>query len=395
MRLALWTPSPGAAWVAALLPLLRREAEVELVPAERAGIPEADLHLYHVADAPDHAFVHRALVSRPGLVLLADWGLHRLARASAAGDVRAYLAEARRAHGERGTFVARQVARGLGGAVLPALLTLNDRVLEASLGLVAFTEYVRSRAAARLPGRPVAHVALDFVGCQESLPDREAARAALGVPPEGALVAALTPAGARALARAGERVRARVRSWPEREDEAVLLLAAADVAVALEHPARGGLHPALVRSIAAGLPTLVSAGTGAAAEMEDGVVVKVSPGPTEAEELAALLGLLLDDVTLRGRVSASARDHARARSAAGPAAEALLTLAREVSRTGAAALRAFAADRAEEDTVLGWALEEVRWGARDLGLVGLPLGLEPLVGPLLGRARRYGPSSPT
>ena len=61
----------------------------------------------------------------------------------------------RRAHGEAGSFVARQVARGLGGEMLPALFPLNDRLLEASLGIVGLTAYVASRAARRLPGRPV------------------------------------------------------------------------------------------------------------------------------------------------------------------------------------------------------------------------------------------------
>jgi glycosyltransferase involved in cell wall biosynthesis len=385
VRLALWTPRPDAAWVVALLPLLRREAEVVLVPGAEPGAPEADLHLYHVADDPAHVFVHRALRLRPGLVLLADWGLHRLVRAGTEGDVGAYLAEARRAHGEKGTFVARQVARGLGGELLPALLTLNDRVLEASLGLVAFTEYVRLRAATRLPGRPVTHLPLDFVGSVEARPGREAARAALGVPETEALVVALTPRSLDAVARARTGAPVLVRPW--REDDASLLLAAADVAVALEHPARGGLPPALARALAAGLPTLVSAGSAAAAEMEDGVVVKVSPGPTEAAEVVALLDRLLGDATLSRRVGALARAHADARRDPAPAASALLTLARDVSRTAPEALRAFAADRAAEGTLLAWALEEVRGGARDLGLVGLPLGLEPLVGPLLGGAR--------
>lgn len=387
MRLALWTPRPDAAWIAALLPLLQRDAAVEVVARETGRAPEVELDLYHVADDPAHVFVHRALCRRPGLVLLADWGLHRLVRAATAGDAAAYLAEARRAHGEQGTFVARQVQRGLGGEMLASLLTLNDRVLEASLGLVAFTAAIRARAAARLPGRPVAHLPLDFVGRTEALPARDEARAALGVRGDEALVAALTLPGARALERAGERVRARVQPWPEREDEALALLAAADVAVALEHPARRGILPQISRAVAAGLPTLVSAGSAAAAEMEEGVVVKVSPGPRETEEVVALLARLLDDPGLRRQVGALAGDHARARRGPAPVAASLLALAREVSATSADARRAFAADRAEEGTLLAWALEEVRRGARDLGLVGLPLGLEPLVGPLFGRPR--------
>jgi len=105
VRLALWTPRPDAAWIAALLPLLRREAAVEVVAGEAGRAPEADLDLYHVADDLAHVFVHHALCLRPGVVLLADWGLHRLARAATAGDAAAYLAEARRAHGERSYLI--------------------------------------------------------------------------------------------------------------------------------------------------------------------------------------------------------------------------------------------------------------------------------------------------
>ena len=46
---------------------------------------------------------------------------------------------------------------------------------------------------------------------------------------------------------------------------------------------------------------------------------------------------------------------------------------------------ALAADRAEEGTLLGYLMEEVRWGARDLGLPGAPLDLTPLLEGLLGR----------
>jgi hypothetical protein len=47
-------------------------------------------------------------------------------------------------------------------------------------------------------------------------------------------------------------------------------------------------------------------------------------------------------------------------------------------------LAALAADRAEEGTLLGYLMEEVRWGARDLGLPGAPLDLTPVLEGLLG-----------
>ena len=58
--------------------------------------------------------------------MLHEWSLHHLVLHETVerGDLASYLREMRRAHGERGTFVARQVARALGGDLLPALFPL-------------------------------------------------------------------------------------------------------------------------------------------------------------------------------------------------------------------------------------------------------------------------------
>jgi hypothetical protein len=156
MRLAFWTPRPGAGWVGALVPHLAREASLVLVETEPPAPPAADVHVYDVADDPVHGFVYRALRREPGIVLLEAWTLHRLVHAETAGrgDATSYRHEARRAHGETGSFVAEQVLAGRGGA-LPALLPLNDRVLEASLGLATTSEEIRAQACTRLAGRPV------------------------------------------------------------------------------------------------------------------------------------------------------------------------------------------------------------------------------------------------
>ena len=392
MRLGLWTPRPLAAWVEALLPLLRQEADVTLVVSEPASPPASDLDLYHVADDPAHGFVYRALRRRPGLVLLAEWGLRRLVRAETAGrgDGVAYLAEARRAHGDTGAFVARLELSGLGGDWLPSLLALNDRVLDASLGLVAFTELVRARAATRLAGRPAVHLPLPFLGQPGDLPDRVSARTALGVPDGSALVALISAVGG--LRRTLAAVQASepgivVCPWPDEEGPAGRLLAAADLAVALEDPPGRGLPGPVVRAAAAGIPTLVSAGTDAAAELPEGVVVPVSPGPTEAAELLALLQRLVRDARLRGRLSALARAHAAARREPLPVASRLLALARDLVSSSGAARDAFAAARADELTPLGWSLGEIRWAAGELGLASLPPRIEPLLAPLL-RAKR-------
>jgi hypothetical protein len=222
-------------------------------------------------------------------------------------------------------------------------------------------------------------------------PPRGAAREALGLPAGGILVALLSAPGERA-ATALRAVRAaepglRVQPWPEDPVAGRLLLAAADVAVALEHTPGGGLPSPLVRAIVAGVPTLVSAGTGAASDLPEGVAVRVSPGPSEAAELEALLLRLVRDPRLRERVGALARAHADARRDPAPAARTLLSLVGDVERSSGEVLRAFAARRAGEGTLLASALEEVRWGARSLGLSDLPPGIEPLVAPLLRAGR--------
>jgi len=375
------------AWVQALVPLLEQEARVEVLAAAGPAAVGTDLDLYHVADDPAHGFVYRALGQRPGLVLLADWSLRHLVRAETAGrgDLTTYLAEARRAHGDTGAFIGRQEASGLGGE-LSTLLVLNDRVLEASLGLVAFTESVRARAAARLPGRPVVHLPLDLVGQPGNLPGREAARGALGAPAGATLVALASAPGAQlALAAAcAAEPSLLLRPWPDEDDASSRLLAAADVVVALGHPPWGSPPSLVARAVAAGLPTLVSAGS-AAADLPG--VVEVSPGPSEGAELEALLLRLSRDVRLRVRVGALARAHRATAGDPAPAAAALLDLVRLVLPGSEGARRAFAARGADAETLLAAALDELRWPAREVGLAELPPGVEPLVVPLLRAAR--------
>jgi hypothetical protein len=396
MRLALWTPRPFEGAMAVLVSGLERAFPLE-VCAGPGTAPAADLHLFHVDDRPEHEYVLGALRSRPGVVLLAEWNLHRLARAEALsrGGWDGYRMEARRAHGEAGVFAARQHARGGASAVLRSLFPLNDRVLEASLGLVAFTRAVAARAAARLPGRPVAHVPLSLVAGHDPI-DPAAGRTALGLRRDEPLVVAVRPRDdpappertRQALAGLGAGPPLAVRWTSAEEPGSGALLAAANVVVALEHPVRAGLDPAIVTAMAAGRPVLVTAGGGAAAEFPEGVVVPVSPGRTEAEELRALVARLLGDEDLRERIGRLARTFLAEQGDPDRLASGVLDVVRSVGARLDAALAAWRADRPEEGSLAALAAEEVRWGARDLGLVGLPLGLGEVVAGLFGKAPR-------
>jgi hypothetical protein len=162
VRLALWTPRAGGGWVGAIVPRLAREADLAVVASEPATAVPADVHVYDVADDPAHGYVYRALLRRPGVVVLEHWCLHRLVHAETAGrgDLAAYRREARLSRGETGTFVAEQALAGRGGA-LPSLVPWNERVLAAALALGTTSEDVEARARRRLRSRPVLRLAED------------------------------------------------------------------------------------------------------------------------------------------------------------------------------------------------------------------------------------------
>jgi hypothetical protein len=380
--------------VAALEPHLGRDVELELVGEEPRSPPAADLHLYHVADDPAHGFVYRALLRGPGLVVLEDWGLHRLVHAETAGrgNEAEYRQEARRAHGELGDFVSRQVVQGSGGVLAAAVLTMNERVLDAGLGFVATSEAVQARVAARLPGRAVAHLPLAFQA-PPLRAGRDGARAALRVPPESLLVVAVQPAAAdtppERVARALEEVReaeprAVVRWTREDDPDLVSRLAAADVVVALEHPPRAGLGVAVPLAVAGGRGALVSAGSGAAREMPEGVVARVSPGPTEIDETVALVSRLLANESLRSCMGGLAHAYAAQRRDPEGAARALLDLLRAVERARGGARRTRATPGGGPGRLASRALDEIVVAARELGVVDPPPGLASLAAHLFG-----------
>jgi glycosyltransferase involved in cell wall biosynthesis len=385
-----------------------------------------DLDVYHLGNSPAHAYVYRAALRRPGVVVLHDLSLHHLVLHETVerGDRSAYLREMRRAYGERGSFVGRQVARALGGDLLPSLFPLNERVLDSSLGVVGLTGFVRERAALRLPpGHPTLqlphHVSLPL----DPPPSREAAREALGLEPGALLITApgLATASKRldVALRALARLRARfpalrlvvagavdprlpLREWARAAsvEDAVLLtgrltlpdfvrhLCAADVVLGLRFPSHGEISGALVRALGVGRPVLVTGGTPASEEFPEGVVVPVDPGRAEEEQLVALLERLLASPGLREAVCVLAREHARAHHGLEDTVERLLAFLGEVLARKDATLRALAlgAERAPAGSLLEYLLEEARWGAADLGLAGFHTGVEPLLAELVGEA---------
>ena len=434
MKLAVWSPLPPtpsgvADYVAEQLPELCRHFAVQLVVADPAAVDrgrigdvevvspetaEADLHVYHLGNSPAHAYVYRAAIAQPGVAFLHEWSLHHLVLHETVerGDVSTYLREMRRAHGETGTFVGRQVARGLGGDLFAAMLPLNERILEGSLAAVTLTQETFARVRRRLAGRPVLALPLHYAPPGTPAPSRIEARRALGLADDLRLVTApglgtaakRLDLAVRAVARLREsdpRVRLVVAGELDpaagienaaRElglgegllvtgrlslDDFTRHLAAADVVLALRFPSHGEMSAALVRALGLGRPALVSAGTPAGLEFPEGVVVPVTPGPTEAEELFVLLRRLLEDAPLRETIGALARAYVAEKHGLVPTVAHLADFLKGVAARHAQLEQGLERDL-EEGTLGAFFREEVRWAARDLGLSGPLLGKEDL-----------------
>jgi len=435
VKLAVWSPLPPspsgiADYVAETLPVLREHADVEVVVEDPEAVTPIDgvalrrpdacsadaLPLYQLGNSPAHAYVYRAALARPGVSVLHDWSLHHLVLCETVerGDVTGYLREMRRGYGETGTFVGRQVARALGGTLLPALFPLNDRILEGSLGIVGLTRFVSARARCRAPERSVLHLPHHLALPLDPPPTREAARAALGLPADALLVTCpglatvskRLPVVLRVVARL-RRLHPRLRlviaggvdadlplpAWADQAgigDGLVVSgrqtladferhLAAADVVCLLRFPSHGEMSGALVRALGVGRPCLVTAGTPAADEFPEGVVVPVDPGRHEEAELEALLLRLLDEPALGERIGRLAAAHVRTHHDLRATIGRLLAFLEQVQGRAPALLRLLDADRALAGTLAGYFAEEVRWAARDLGLAGIDLGVGPLL----------------
>jgi glycosyltransferase involved in cell wall biosynthesis len=382
MRLAYFSPLPPqrsgiADYSAELLPVLARHLEVEPFVDEGVKVdPEIsarfpirgdkafpalwesgryDAVLYHIGNNPDyHARAWRMLMRIPGVVVLHEPMLHHLVRGMtlARGDLGSYVEEMRYAYGRTGESLAR---RSLGtGIPLDAWsYPLFERVVDASLGLLVHNGCTRDRVLASRPGTRIVkvphHLSLGAPGAAQGEADPQAARAALGLPPEGLLFASfgfITPAkridvALRAFARlrrevAPDALYLLVGEVSPHYDFAKILtpelsagvvpvgrtelpaflsyMAAADVAINLRYPSAGETSGTLIRLLGLGKAVLVS-NTGAFAEIPDGCCAKIDLGVcddgdvSEEDLLFATLRALATDPALRRQMGENARRH--------------------------------------------------------------------------------------
>jgi glycosyltransferase involved in cell wall biosynthesis len=440
MKLAVWSPLPPAPsgiadYVAETLPYLARHFELTVVVEDLEGVtselpagarlavasadPQADLDLYHVGNSPSHAYVYRQAISKPGVAFLHDWCLHHvvLKETVERGDALAYVREMRRSYGSRGSFVGRQVARGLGGNVLPTAFPLNDRVLDTSLGIVGLSGHMCRRGTLRQGGRSVLRLRHHLSLCLDPLPSQAQARRSLGLPQDALIVTAPGLAtvskrletaigvvgqlrrehpGLRLVVAGGSDPALPLETWRDRAglgssltvtgrvslEDFVRHLVAADVILALRYPSHGEMSGALVRAMGVGRPCLVTAGTPAAAEFPRGTMVPVDPGPHERAELQAVLEELLAHPALRQDLGRLAREHVRKHHGLEESVESLASFLVEVEQRKPELVAAWATRQTPTGGLLELYSEELHYAARDMGLHDLPPELHPLLADL-------------
>jgi glycosyltransferase involved in cell wall biosynthesis len=344
-RLALFTPLPPSSsgigqYSAELLPALAAAYDLTVVIADEAPPPDSlpiqvpivrasafaasgsdALRVYQIGNSPEHAAILDRAEREPGVCVLHDVTLQHLhiwralnRGTSAADDYRAEMA---RRYGALGAAAADALLNNHPPGVPYAQIPLCERVVACSKATIVHSEWARREVLRYCTGATV-------IVAPHGVPllpvsERAAARAALGLPPDAVIVAALgnlipekrlevaLAAFARALyhlpqaifvvAGVGSRhydacpfARRHglepVTRWlgkvPAAEFEA--LLSAADLCVNLRWPTGGETSGSLLRSLAAGRATLVTA-VGAFDEVPDDACVKVPLGAAEAETI--------------------------------------------------------------------------------------------------------------
>ena len=387
MKLAYWSPlSPRGTGIAdyseELLPYLAdKGADIHLFvddyePNNRAIVEQFpwhpaneyehvnqreafDLNLYQIGNSSYHRYALNAALRFPGVVVLHDLVLQHLFLGLSVerGDTALYVSEMKRAYGERGAALGRQVAAALGSELLTSKFPLCERMIERSYGVLVLTRFMQRWLERRFGSIPVGK----FIGraphhyapapllldpASRRVVDTPAeARRVLGFPEEAFLVASFGLAtrakridralegfrrflatSARAtdarflvvgevqegyalnlalVAELGDRL---VLTGRQPMDRFYMYMLACDVVVNLRFPSTGELSGTLIRTLGMGKPVLVS-NTGPFAEFPEHTVAFIDLGLPEVAAIAGTLRLFHERPELRAAMGRFAREH--------------------------------------------------------------------------------------
>jgi glycosyltransferase involved in cell wall biosynthesis len=381
VKISYWSPlSPSGTGVAdyseELLPHLAKEnIEIQLFVSDRepsnpairnafrwhwardyeevAAREKFDLDLYQIGNSSYHRYALNAALRHPGVVVLHDLVLQHLFLGLSVerGNTALYVSEMKRAYGERGAAIGRQIAAALGSELLTSKFPLCERLVERSYGVLVLTRFMQQWLERRFGAIPVGK----FIGkaphhysppppLPVSTPLE--ARRALGLPEKEFLVASFgLVTRAKRVDRALLGFRRFLREWPDARflivgevqksypleeldaardlgerlvvtgrqpmDRFYLYMLASDVVVNLRFPSTGELSGTLIRTLGMGKPVLVS-NTGPFAEFPEHTVARIDLGPPEVPEVARILLWLARNPHLAEAMGRFAREHVEA-----------------------------------------------------------------------------------
>jgi glycosyltransferase involved in cell wall biosynthesis len=347
-----------------LLPYLAHHAELDLfiddyLPSNPAIVQQFEIYnyrhypqlqrqrrydvcLYHMGNSPFHKYIYHTLLRYPGVTVLHDYSLCQFFKALDCEQPAAYLREMGYCYGRRGFDVAHQAINS--GQTFPDYdYPLVDRVIDASLGLIVHSGYVRRLIVLSHPNTPVAKVNthLSLEALDTSPPDLDQLRASLGLQDDQFVVASfgrIAPpkridVALRAFARFRQRFpqavyllvgeviplydieeliqelgleNAVVLTGYANLDDFQHYLTIPDVCINLRYPTAGETSASLIRMMGVGKPVIVS-DVDAFSELPDDSCIKVDVGPREEDVLLNHLLALAHDPALRRRMGGNAQ----------------------------------------------------------------------------------------
>ena len=383
-KLALFSPMPPqengiADYSYELLPLLAQDFAVTVVledkhppplpvksqdpirwiflPEYLARRPDYDghIHLYHLGNNMDHAYLLRVALERPGLVVLHDVSLHHLMDCAtlANGDLAGYTALLEREHGPAGNLLGEQFERyRWRERAMFYELPLTRTLLARAQGVVTHSAFAYFKAKSQSPDTPAFLIPHHLTPQAEQVDtlDRNKVREKLGL--EGVELVLLSLgfitkakqidavfrflAGVRdqlppfryllAGARLPEQfdVDAEITSYglddvvtvTDYLDEAAFFehIAAADIVINLRYPTGGETSGTLIRALGCGACVVV-VDHGPFAELPDDICVKVPWSERFSEDLEAALLESIQNVERRKAIGARAKRFIRERHA--------------------------------------------------------------------------------
>ena len=300
-----------------------------------------DAILYHMGNSPAHFQIYDAAQHTPGVIVLHDLVLHHFMlqyHAVHRRDIAAYRALAAEYYGAAGTQIADRMLQGIfDDAVFD--LPLCQPVLHRAQLLISHSQYVVNQSAIIAPKTPAALVPMGVPVLAQS--DATTIRAQFDFGPDPFLIASfghvnpykrveqvlrmvrtLRRAGINAhyvivgsvsanfalealVRRTGTAACVHVTGYVSSQEFGAYV-AAADICINLRHPTAGETSASLLRLLAAGKPTAISA-SGSFLEIPRDCAMHIPLDATEAELLTACAFLIQQRPDFAAQIGAQAR----------------------------------------------------------------------------------------